>query len=101
MIDRARRMSPLPNASEEGAEPGRFGCPMLTPLQWEHAAALRVPASRCLIGWSLTDDLAIARCRATHAVIDCWKAHPERTPILGADDEHPPHLSALRVAAAD
>jgi hypothetical protein len=85
---------------DEAAEPGRFGCPILVPVQWEGAGASGVPRSRCLIGWSLTDDLAVARCRATHAVTDCWKAHPERTPIVAAD-EPPPLPTTLHLTAAD
>lgn len=100
MTNRARRTPPLPHAHEEATEPGRFGCPMLAPVRWERAAELRVPTSRCLIGWSLTDDLAVARCRATHAVVDCWKAHPERTPIVAADDP-PPVAALLQMTAAD
>ena len=97
MMNRAQR---VPQNDEEATEPGLFGCPMLTHLQWERAAETHVPTSRCLIGWSLTDDLAIARCRATHAVVDCWKAHPERTPIVVAD--HPdPIVAVLHAAAAD
>ena len=100
MMNRARCVPPLPDMHEEATEPGRFGCPMLAPVQWERAVDARVPTSRCLIGWSLTDDLAVARCRATHAVTDCWKAHPERTPIVAAD-EPPPIVALLHGAAAD
>ena len=97
MMNRAPRLHLV---SEEMTEPGRFGCPMLVHVQWERAVEAHVPTSRCLIGWSLTNDLAIARCRATHAVIDCWKAHPERTPI--AAPEEPAELIApLHLAAAD
>ncbi len=96
-MDRAQRTA---LTHEEAEKPGSFGCPMLVSVQWEHAAAMRVPTSRCLIGWSLTDGLAIARCRATHAVIDCWKAHPERAPVV-APDEPPLAGVVLHVAAAD
>lgn len=96
-MNRARH---VPSAAEEASEPGRFGCPMLVPVQWERAAETRIPTSRCLIGWALGDELDIDRCRATHAVIDCWKAHPERTPIVALDS--PAQLDALlHVAAAD
>ena len=97
MMDRAHRALPV---SDDTTEPGRFGCPMLTHVQWERAVEAHVPTSRCLIGWSLTDDLAIARCRATHAVVDCWKAHPERTPIA-APEEPATVVAALHLAAAD
>ncbi len=73
--------------NEEVGEPGKFGCPMLAPVHWERAAETRVPTSRCLIGWSIGDELAVARCRATHAVMDCWKAHPERTPVVALDSQ--------------
>ena len=99
MIDRTRRMSSSPHVHDDEAEPGRFGCPLLVPVQWERTAEARVPRSRCLIGWSLTDDLAVARCRATHAVTDCWKAHPERTPLLATDE--PPISPTLHLTAAD
>jgi len=71
---------------------------MLVHVRWERAVEAHVPTSRCLIGWSLTDDIAIARCRATHAVVDCWKAHPERTPI--AAPEEPPSTDPVLFAAA-
>ena len=100
MMNRERGTPPLPHTHEETTEPGRFGCPMLAPIQWERAVESRVPTSRCLIGWSLTGDPAIARCRATHAVIDCWKAHPERMPIA-AVDEPAPNIAALQLTAAD
>ncbi|MCC6313719.1 MAG: hypothetical protein IT337_06875 [Thermomicrobiales bacterium] len=37
---------------------------------------------RCSLGWALPDELEAARCRATDGVIDCWKMHPERTPLI-------------------
>ena len=37
---------------------------------------------RCQLGWSIRDELDRARCRAVNAVPDCWRAHPERTPLV-------------------
>jgi hypothetical protein len=67
---------------EEPAEPGRFGCPMLTRSRFGWPLTESAPVMRCSLGWALHDDLEVARCRATEAVTDCWKAHPERTPVV-------------------
>ena len=92
-------------STDDEPESGLFGCPMLAPVHWEGAGQAGVSTRRCLIGWSLTDDLAIARCRATHAVVDCWKAHPERTPIVALDGassgRRAAHPAAAHPAAAD
>lgn len=37
---------------------------------------------RCSLGWSLHNELEAARCVATDVVTDCWKVHPERTPVV-------------------
>jgi hypothetical protein len=67
---------------EEPAEPGRFGCPMLTRTRFGWPLSESAPVMRCSLGWALHDDVEVARCRATDVVIDCWKAHPERTPVV-------------------
>lgn len=67
---------------ESPAEPGRFGCPMLSRAHRGHPVQAGKPMHRCNLGWSIDDDLAVARCRATEAVADCWKEHPERTPVI-------------------
>ena len=67
---------------ESPAEPGRFGCPMLSRGHGPHPIDAGRPLMRCQLGWALRDDLEIARCSATEAVIDCWKVHPERTPLV-------------------
>ena len=85
--------------NEDLGEPGRFGCPMLAPVHWERAVEARVSTRRCLVGWSLGDELAVARCRATHAVMDCWKAHPERTPLVALDSQTPVDAPLHRAAA--
>ena len=40
------------------------------------------PRVRCALGWALHNDLEVARCAATDVVTDCWKEHPERTPVV-------------------
>jgi len=37
---------------------------------------------RCSLGWALHDGLEVARCQATDVLTDCWKVHPERTPVV-------------------
>ena len=66
---------------EPSAEPGRYGCPMLVRSRFRPQGASR-PAMRCSLGWSLHDELEVARCVATDVVPDCWKVHPERTPVV-------------------
>lgn len=95
MIPSERRTAP----TDDEPESGLFGCPMLAPVHWDGAREAGVPTRRCLIGWSLHDELAIARCRATHAVVDCWKAHPERTPIVALDGASTGHHAAHPTAA--
>lgn len=73
---------------ESPAEPGRYGCPMLVRARMGRAG-VPLPAMRCSLGWALHDDLDAARCRATDAVCDCWKQHPERTPMVALDGGDP------------
>ena len=81
-MDRERR----PFAStEDAAEAGRFGCPMLALIHSAHAVATGVSDHRCHLGWALRTELDVARCRATNAVTDCWKAHPERAAVVALD----------------
>jgi len=67
---------------ESPAEPGRFGCPMLSREHRSLLTDVGRPLMRCQLGWALHDDVEIARCNATEAVIDCWKVHPERMPLV-------------------
>lgn len=64
------------------AEPGRFGCPMLTRGHGQHPLDAELPNMRCAVAWAIHGDVEVQRCLATEAVIDCWKVHPERTPIV-------------------
>ena len=66
---------------ESPAEPGRYGCPMLVRTRFYPRGSTR-PAMRCALGWALHDELEVARCVATDVVTDCWKVHPERTPVV-------------------
>ena len=66
---------------EPTAEPGRYGCPMLVRTRFYRPGSAR-PAMRCALGWALHNELEVARCAATDAVTDCWKIHPERTPVV-------------------
>jgi hypothetical protein len=66
---------------EPSAEPGRYGCPMLSRGHRPHPIDPNRPLMRCSIGWAIHDDEDVQRCLATEAVTDCWKVHPERMPI--------------------
>jgi len=79
-MSRERRR--LFHEEESPAEPGRFGCPMLTRGHRTHPVRAGQPMMRCCLGWALHDELDVERCLATEAVIDCWKEHPERTPVV-------------------
>jgi hypothetical protein len=80
-MSRERRRFLYDAAEEPTAEPGRYGCPMLTRLRTTLVANGNRPAWRCSLGWAVSSELDVARCAATEAVIDCWKVHPERTPV--------------------
>ena len=67
---------------ESPAEPGRFGCPMLTRGHRPNPIDASLPLMRCSNGWAVHGEIEIQRCLATDAVMDCWKVHPERTPIV-------------------
>jgi hypothetical protein len=73
-----RRLFP---EEEAPAEPGRYGCPMLIRSRVYLPGATR-PVMRCALGWALHNELEVARCAATDVVTDCWKVHPERTPVV-------------------
>jgi hypothetical protein len=64
------------------AEPGRFGCPMLTRGHRANPDDATLPIARCSNGWAIHGEVEIQRCLTTEAVLDCWKVHPERTPIV-------------------
>ncbi|MFM9105906.1 MAG: hypothetical protein ACKOWF_04330 [Chloroflexota bacterium] len=67
---------------EPSSEAGRFGCPMLVRSRFGEMVQGPIPVMRCSLGWGVHDELDAARCRATESVGDCWKAHPERTPMI-------------------
>jgi hypothetical protein len=95
-MSRERRR--LFHQEEPPAEPGQFGCPMLVRAHRAHPVT-GTAFHRCQLGWGLHDEIAVARCSATEAVTDCWKAHPERTPLVmvgpaGADDERIEHKAS-------
>ncbi|MGH2535469.1 MAG: hypothetical protein ACRDJW_24685 [Thermomicrobiales bacterium] len=80
-MSRERRRLLHDAAEESSAEPGRYGCPMLSRLHATLMADANRPVYRCSLGWALTSELDVTCCAATEAVIDCWKVHPERTPV--------------------
>ncbi len=87
-MSRERRL--LFPVEEPAAEPGRYGCPMLFRTRYYPSPGATRPAMRCALGWAIHNELEVARCSATDIVTDCWKVHPERTPVLalpGADAE--------------
>ena len=78
----SRERRPLFQPEEEMAEPGRYGCPMLARIRQSSLLEVAGPKVRCALGWALHDELDVARCAATDIVTDCWKLHPERTPVV-------------------
>ena len=74
-----RRLFPT---EEPPAEPGRFGCPMLTRTRLFLPPNAERPVMRCALGWALHNAADVARCVATDVVTDCWKIHPERSPVV-------------------
>ena len=58
------------------------GCPMLIRAAARHPTRPDALFMRCALGWSLHDELDYERCGATSAVQDCWRVHPERTPVV-------------------
>lgn len=67
---------------ESPVEPGRYGCPMLIRAHRTHPLRANQPMMRCSLGWALHGEIEVERCLATEAVMDCWKEHPERMPVV-------------------
>jgi len=67
---------------ESQAEPGRYGCPMLVRGSGTNPVDCGQPFWRCSLGWAIHGEHDAACCQATELVSDCWKVHPERTPVL-------------------
>lgn len=76
-MDRAQHLFLV---SEDGAEEGRYGCPMLIPTRLMLGNPPR-NVMRCHLGWALRTDEHTARCLGTEDQNDCWQLHPERTPV--------------------
>lgn len=74
--------SPSPASDDFATESINAGCPMLIRAAAPHPTISGVVLMRCALGWSIHDDLDCARCAATTAVRDCWRVHPERTPVV-------------------
>jgi hypothetical protein len=55
---------------------------MLTRGHRSHPVDAQQPLMRCELGWALHNEVEVQRCRATEAVMDCWKVHPERIPLV-------------------
>ena len=92
----SRELRRLFDEEETSAEPGHFGCSMLTRVHFAPRSGQRVRTMRCSLGWALHNDLEVARCCATDSLIDCWKEHPERTPVVvlpGMEREDPPPVA--------
>ena len=79
-MSRVRRR--LFSEEEQTAEPGRYGCPMLVRAHFGSLRGRVEPVYRCSLGWALHGEDDVSRCRATDAVPDCWKVHPERFPAV-------------------
>ena len=67
---------------ESQAEPGRYGCPMLVRGSDPNPVDRNQPFWRCSLGWAIHGEHDAACCQATELVSDCWKVHPERTPVV-------------------
>jgi hypothetical protein len=95
-----RPHSPAPANEEFVAETINPGCPMLIRAAAHHPTKTHLLLMRCALGWSLHDELDYARCGATHAVQDCWRVHPELTPVVALpDSEEPLEAEPLQHAA--
>lgn len=79
-MSRERRR--LFDEEDDSAEPGHFGCSMLARARFVSRSGRPVQMLRCSLGWALHNELEVARCCATESLIDCWKVHPERTPVV-------------------
>ena len=67
---------------EPTAEPGRYGCPMLSRLRLSSSPdADGLGPWRCSLGWAVRGEQDAERCNATESVGNCWKVHPERAPV--------------------
>ena len=77
----SRERRPLLPEEETTAEPGRYGCPMLVRAHYVREPDA-TPVMRCALAWALHGDEEVARCLATDVLTDCWKVHPERTPVV-------------------
>ncbi len=69
-------------AEEQTAEAGHYGCPMLKRTRFYPSKDSSQPAMRCNLGWAVHNEVEMARCMATDVLNDCWKVHPERTPVV-------------------
>ncbi len=86
---------------EQTAEPGRFGCPMLVRAHCGPLRGGREPVFRCSLGWALHGEEDVSRCRATDAVPDCWKVHPERFPAVAESEVSITHNEAPALISGD
>lgn len=86
---------------EVTAEPGRFGCPMLVRAHCGPLRGRAEPVYRCSLGWALHGEDEVVLCRATDAVPDCWKAHPERLEALATAEEASLQEAAPTALSAD
>jgi hypothetical protein len=77
------------------------GCPMLIRSAASHPTRKDAVLMRCALGWSIHDELECARCAATSAVQDCWKVHPERTPVIALSEDREGAGAASTRHAAD
>lgn len=92
---------PAPPNDEFGAEAINPGCPMLIRAAAHHPTKQQPLLMRCALGWSLHDELDYARCGATHAVQDCWRVHPELTPVVALPGTDESLEVEARLHAAD
>ena len=88
-----------PGSEDFAAESIKAGCPMLIRAAAPHPTIAGAVLMRCALGWSIHDELDCARCAETSAVQDCWRVHPERTPVIAMPVSGAPGIDPGRHAA--
>lgn len=77
----SREQRPIFLQEEDAAEPGHYGCPMLsTSRQLTHLSG-KVPTWRCALGWAVRSESDAQRCGEVGQVSDCWRVQLERKPV--------------------
>jgi hypothetical protein len=94
-------LSPTPASDDFATESINPGCPMLIRAAAPHPTISGAILMRCALGWSIHDEIDCARCAGTTLVQDCWRVHPERTPVVAMPDAGDPTALVAGRHAAD